>query len=149
MRRVRRPKEKDEVFDRLVKNENSLNFESMKDLFILAACIGYQSGEQKLFDKTSDQIRWEDFKQDHQNIMKMIAFAETKDHRILLEGEDKGDKMLKIVEHYANKGLEILENRIINSEDRGEERLDTLIELVLNEYEQKEADNDILKSFIS
>lgn len=73
--------------------------------------------------------------------MKMIAFASEKDHRILIEGDDKGDRMITIVEEFANKGLEVLEREVLDAEDRGEERLDALIELLLGAYHDEEDAN--------
>lgn len=51
MRRVRRPKNKEIIFDALCKKEGTLRFDTMKDLIVLAACIGYTKGVRVFFFK--------------------------------------------------------------------------------------------------
>ena len=145
MRRLRRPQNKDHVFNRLLKSEEGQCFDQFTNIFVLAACIGYTHNKLIPFQKTSEQIHWTAFTDKEQNIMKMIALMATSDPSILLE--EKSEKMLEIVEGYASGGLEILDKEIINGEDRGARRLDLLIELLFKPYLSSEK-KDVLKEMI-
>ena len=135
MRRIKRPIDKEEVFLTLTKSETQPNFEYLKDVFMLAVCLGYASKEEPIpFSKTSDAIPWEVFDYQQQCTMKIIALAETEDPKILVDGEDQGSEMLDIVEGYANRGLEILKRKILASESAGADRLDKIIELLMSPY---------------
>ena len=42
MRRIRRPKDKEKLFESLTKGEKEYNFEFFKDIFMLALAVGYK-----------------------------------------------------------------------------------------------------------
>ena len=145
MRRIRRPQSKDDVFNRLARSEDGHNFEQFTNIFILAACLGYYHNKSVPFEKTSEQIHWTAFTDKEQNIMKMIALISSPDASIVLKENE--DKMLDIVENYASGGLEILEQEIINGEDRGAHKLDLLIELLFKPYMPSEK-KEVLKEMM-
>lgn len=150
MRRVKRPADKEEVFVSLTKSETQPNFETYKDIFMLAACLGHSSGKEAIpFTKSSEAISWEVFGDMQQSMIKIIALAETEDPKILVEGDDQGDRMLNIVEGYANRGLEILERKILASETAGADRLDKIIELLMSAYpSEDDQEENILKEIM-
>jgi dnd system-associated protein 4 len=150
MRRVRRPNDKEKLFESLTKGEKEYNFEFFKDIFILAACMGFEEGSPAPFSKTLEPIQWEIFSEDQRYMMKMIALADTKDHTILVEGDDDGDRMLKIVEGYANRGLEIIEKKINEGNAKGINRLDTIVEMLMSGYDgvELEGEPDILEQIV-
>ena len=116
--------------------------ETYKDIFMLAECLGYSSDKGPIpFTKSLETIRWEDFDYEQQSMMKMVALAETEEPKILVEGEDQGDEMLIIVEGYVNRGLEILERKVLASETAGADRLDKIIELLVSAYENADEEN--------
>lgn len=153
MRRVRPgPADKAAVFHALKLGDDKLNFESYADIFTLAACLGYAKGEGPLplkkAGKDPEPMRWEAFGDYQQSVLKMIALAKTEDPKILVEGDEQGDKMLQIVEEYANRGLEILQRKVVEQEDRGLERLDIIVELLMWAYEAEDVEKDILRDMM-
>ena len=152
MRRVRRPKDKDELFTSLCSKENELNFERLSDVFTLAAVIGFKYEKFVPFEKTSETMRWETFSEYSQVALRMIAFTHTNDNEVILKGNESGeDKMLDVVEGFANGGCEILKRKIINVEESGIDRYTAIMELIMSGYEDKESisSDDILKQFIT
>jgi dnd system-associated protein 4 len=150
MRRIRRPKDKEQLFEVLTKKEKEYNFEFYKDVFILAACMGYSEGNPMSFSKSSEPIQWETFNEDQRYMMKMIALAATKDHTVLIEGEDEGDRMLQIIEGYANRGLQIIEKKMKETSSKGINRLDSIIEMLMGGYEgvELEGEQDLLEQIV-
>ena len=124
MRRVRRPIDKEELF-------KALNFEQLSSVVVLAACLGYEKNKRTAFANTGETIRWETFSEDYQNMLKIIALAASQDTAILSTDNDNGDAMLTIIEEYANGGLEILKEKIIDEEKKGLHRLDKFFELII------------------
>ena len=57
--------------------------------------------------------------------------------------------MLNIVEGYANRGLEILERKILASETAGADRLDKIIELLMSAYPtEDDQEENIIKEIM-
>lgn len=114
-RRVRRPKDKEYIFKALIEGETDV-FETYKDVFMMAACIGYQHDKRVPFDSTAEQIAWTVFSgQTDLPIINAIALDATKDVSILLDDEETFDRKLTIVEEYCNGGLEILKEKLLDS----------------------------------
>ncbi len=151
MKRVRKPKEKDAIFMTLTSKENELTIARLSDVFTLAACIGFKYGKHVPFEKAAESIAWHNFRENSQVALRMIAFSHTKDPDVLLQGNETGeDKMLEIVEGFANGGCEILKKKIIEAEESGTDRLTAITELIMMGYEDKEgvSSEEILKQFI-
>jgi dnd system-associated protein 4 len=152
MRRVKRPKDRDELFVALCSKENELNIELFSDVFTLAASIGFKYDKFVPFDKSAETIRWETFREHSKVALRMIAFTHTNDPEVILEGNESGEnKMLEVVEGFANGGCDILQREIIDAVENGIDRLTAIMELIMSGYENNEtiSSDDILKQFIN
>ena len=151
MRRVRRPKDKDELFTSLCSKENELNFERLSDVFTLAAVIGFKYEKFVPFDKSAEPMHWDTFREHSQVALRMIAFTHTNDPEVILPGNKSGEKkMFEVVEGFASGGCEILQKKIIDAGESGIDRLTAIMELIMTGYEDKESisNEEILKQFI-
>ena len=88
-------------------------FQTMKDVFMWAACLGYQRGERKPIRGNRRTIfRWAQFlPQMDIPLIKAMAIADSGDVDVLMRQED----VLTVVEEYANAGIISLESRILNA----------------------------------
>jgi dnd system-associated protein 4 len=134
-RRVRRPKDKETLFKLLTTDGESKIFNTYKDLFMMAACIGYKYGRREPFEQTSEAIQWPVFnEQSDLPIINSIALMETRDVNILMNDDETFDIKISIVEEYANGGLKLIQEKII---DKPGTVLDNFIGLI-----QKEQNHD-------
>jgi dnd system-associated protein 4 len=102
-------------------------FGELKDVFMMATCLGYAKGKRKPLSGKRDIIRWETFSRDIDvPVLYALAIAETGDVEIL----DEGFEFLTIAEEYANSGIHILNDRILNQRGRP---LWNLVDLVRGE----------------
>jgi len=76
-------------------------FETFKDIFMLAACLGFQNGRRVPTIKSGSEIRLSVFTEDDIAILKAIAIAETGDVEILA----RFGEILTIAEEYANADI--------------------------------------------
>lgn len=138
-RRVRRPKDKEKIFKALTEGETDV-FESFKDVFMMAACIGYHIGTKVPFEQSAEPIAWTVFSgQTDLPIINAIALNDTQEVSILLEDEETFDRKLTIVEEYANAGLAVLKERILDSTGTAADNLIALI----NEVKEMNTTDDI------
>lgn len=81
-------------------------FQMMKDVFMWAVVLGYQSGERRpLEGKKVTIFRWAQLSQQVDiPLLKALAIAETNDVEILMDQ----DAILSIAEEYANRGIQKL-----------------------------------------
>jgi dnd system-associated protein 4 len=78
-------------------------FKTMKDLFMLAACVGYSRERRTPLSGQREIFRWPVFSaQEDVPILRAIAIAETGDTDVLVDQ----DQLLTIAEEYANSGVE-------------------------------------------
>lgn len=113
--RFRRPKDKEYIFKRLVTDDDA-PFETFKDLFIMAACIGFKNQERHEIPPGGEQIHWTAFDPFTDQVMiNAIALCETEDFKILLETEESTDAKFSLIEQYASAGLDILKTALIDS----------------------------------
>lgn len=106
-----------EVVDSLCKSGGSLKFfDSMYELFTLAACIGYQCNKRSQSKKTGKTIEFNQFRsfENFDGIFLSICLAEEKNEKILDDEEEQIIKRLNIFSEYANGGMEIVKNKILN-----------------------------------
>ena len=76
-------------------------FETFKDIFVLAACLGFRNRRRVPIGKAESEFRVSVFTEDDLAILKALAIAETGDVDVLTrEGE-----VLAIAEEYANAGI--------------------------------------------
>ena len=88
-------------------------FQTMKDVFMWAASLGYQRGERKpIRGKRTTIFRWAQFSpQTDIPLIKAMAIADSGDIEVLMRQED----ILTAVEEYANAGINSLESRLLNA----------------------------------
>jgi len=98
-------------------------FETFKDIFMLAACLGFRQGRRVPTNKADSEFRVSVFTADDLAILKALAIAETGDVDVLTrEGE-----ILAIAEEYANAGIHEVRAYLL---DEGGRALWNLVELV-------------------
>jgi len=87
-------------------------FRTMKDVFMWAACLGYQLGERRpLTGKRVTIFRWAQFTpQTDMPLLKALAIADSDDVNVLL-GQDE---ILSIAEEYANTGIHELRASVLD-----------------------------------
>ena len=88
-------------------------FQTMKDVFMWAASLGYQRGERKpIRGKRTTIFRWAQFSsQTDIPLIKAMAIADSGDVDVLMRQED----VLTAVEEYANAGIISMESRLLNA----------------------------------
>ncbi len=84
------------------KNPEESPFLTMKDLFMLAACTGFQMGQRKPLVKREQPFHYSVLTEsDDIPILKAIAIATTNDVLVLSDP----DQIIDIAEQYANAGI--------------------------------------------
>lgn len=128
---------KNEIYDPLIKSEDPI-FSTYKDLVLFAACVGYNEGKRKPLSSATGEgeIHWEVFGKNITDvaIVNAIALSETEDLNVLLDTEEVFDKKFTILEEYANGGIQILKEKIL---DQPGEPIDNLIYYILKHVEEK------------
>ena len=100
-------------------------FQTMKDVFLWAASLGYQRGERKpIRGKRTTIFRGAQFSpRTDIPLIKAMAIADSGDIEVLMRQED----ILTAVEEYANAGINSLESRLLNANGQN---LWNLVELI-------------------
>lgn len=102
-------------------------FGELKDVFMMAACLGFANGKRRPLSSRRDILLWERLSpQTDVPVLYAIAIAETGDVEIL----NQGYEFLTIAEEYANEGIHILRDRIFSQRGRP---LWNLVDLIRNE----------------
>lgn len=84
------------------KNIKSAPFKTMKDVFMMATCLGFQSRRRQLSGKKEQPFHYSVFSESLDfPILKSIAIAETNGIAILADFE----QIIEIAEEYANEGI--------------------------------------------
>ncbi|WP_055070048.1 DNA phosphorothioation-associated protein 4 [Clostridium massiliamazoniense] len=150
MRALNKSQEFEGLYQDLGNKENKL-FNSMKDIYVLAAIIGAKEDKRKPFsNKGGEPIKESIFSDSDRTFMNFIAIDRTKDLSILKDEEDSIEQKAILIEEYANGGMEILKKYL------GEDylSLDNLIEAITNldrdleELKPKKDIADILNSIV-
>src|SRR4051794_23599153 len=106
--RIRRPKDKAELLERLVADGGN-PFSYLYEVLTFSAALGYSRDRRRPFDKADEPIRWEQF-QSHIDgadaLVDMLAAASTDAADIL--GDKREEERFRVFEEYANGGLEVL-----------------------------------------
>lgn len=130
--RVRRPKDKDALLNRLV--EDRMPFETYRDVLIFASALGVARNRREPFQQSSEPIPWSVFTNSGSDaLINMIAAVSSEDFNVL--EPDRFGERLTIFEEYANGGLQIIQESLGTS-DRPP--LDVIRELVLAEERKRE-----------
>lgn len=102
-------------------------FTALKDVFMLAMCLGFTKGIRRPLSGRVPNILWQTFSlQTDVPVIYAIAIADTGDVAILTENLE----FLTIVEEYANEGIRMLEEYLA---DRRSYPLWSMVQMVLDE----------------
>ena len=105
---------------------NDAPFKTMKDLFLLAANVGFSRGRRVPLSGQREIFRWPVFtSQEDIPVLRAIAIAETGDTTILVDQS----QLLKIAEEYANAGIEEVSREVA---DQPGLPLDSLVHFLLS-----------------
>jgi len=115
--------DKTETYEILVDGDVTI-FETYKDLFLLAAAVGYDRGRTDE-PGNSDEIQWSVLQDNPQNVVaaKSIAYAEIDDPEALVDDERQVD----ILRKYAAAGIDIIHSQVI---DQPGDPLDNMVEFL-------------------
>ena len=125
--RVRRPKDKEELVERLRSGSGGA-FAEIRDVILFAAVVGFSQKRREPFESASvNPIRWDTFINRYfaEDLVRLIAVAESDDKEIASATRLKDQ--LKIFEEYANGGLAHIGERLDRL--KVEEPLDAILEL--------------------
>lgn len=89
-------------------------FDTFKDIFMLAVCLGFQTKRRVRTIKQGSEIRLSVFTEDDIAILKAIAIAETSDVQILTQFGN----ILGIAEEYANAGIHEVKRHLLDERGR-------------------------------
>ncbi|AFL83595.1 hypothetical protein Belba_0952 [Belliella baltica DSM 15883] len=122
-------KDKHETYEKLVKrgseNPDHYPFQTMKDLFMLAACMGQKYNAFEEITASKDIFSSDVFEEKVDvPVLIAIAFAKEKNLLNLLNNR----KVLDIAQGYANGGIVYVVEEIVNNPGKP---LDNLVEMVL------------------
>lgn len=130
------------LFEKLVKSSDNKDgiFENNKDLIITASVIAYNSKQSSKLELKKDRIEipLSVFRNTDGNIelIDIIALDKTKDVNILNWKDDEiVSQKLEIFEEYANKGLEILDQKLFQNNT---DKYENLLQLISSELNNKE-----------
>jgi len=106
---------KEKIWDPLVSSDSDISvFKSYKDLFVLAVCVGYVNNERKPLSEKSGEIRWEYLTRENKMVIDSIALSESADPKLLIDSnQDYLEKKVTIAEEYANGGIDVLKNELL------------------------------------
>ena len=115
-RRIRRPKEQEEIYRKLTDMNEFGIFSTYKDVFMAAGLVGFMEKKKKEFEGTLEGISWNVFNLDtDEAVINAVALADSGDPSIVNTGDDTFDRKMKIFEEYAAGGAEILFNKIMKN----------------------------------
>ena len=95
-------------------------FNSMKDVYMLALVVGFKYGKKKEIKRaSSDPIKLSIFDEHDRVIMDIIALYENiREKDLSLLRSDNEEEKYKLIEEYANGGMEVLIREICNKGSR-------------------------------
>lgn len=91
-------------------------FPTIRELLCFAALLGYSEGRRLPLDRSvgTEDVSYQQFeRRDAEDLIFLIALAESKDPEILKDGEE--GRCAEIFEEYANGGLQILRDAMLRS----------------------------------
>ncbi|MBL7074950.1 DNA phosphorothioation-associated protein 4 [candidate division KSB1 bacterium] len=136
---------KTEIYDLLMESEEQI-FSTRKDILLLAASIGYNKGKEKILSTATGEgeIHWEVFERNATDvaIINAIALSKTNDLNVLLDTEESFDTKITILEKYANGGIQILKEKLL---DQPGEPIDNLINYIFNQVKEKKEEGILEK----
>ena len=137
-RRVRRPKDKEDLIQRLTDGKEAV-FSTYRDLLIFSAALGYFHQQRKPFKTTSEPIPWSYFMgTPGEQLVDMLTAATVADPSALGDAAEHFNRRLELFEEYANGGLDILKTELGESNAPPDEVIRTMI-LSIEEIAGEEA----------
>ena len=118
-------------------------FPTIRELLCFAALLGYSEKRRLPLDKDKgvEDVSYQQFERgDAEDLIYLIALAETKDPEVLKDGEE--DRCATIFEEYANGGLQVIKEAMIRGGGEYPDRdlLELLRELDYLNVEDEEPD---------
>lgn len=117
--RVYIDKDKHELYEQLVKrgsdNPDNHPFQTMKDLFMVAACLGARNNSFEEI-KSSKDIFNSDVFDEKTDVPILASLAFQKEKSLSVLNDEK--KILEIAQGYANRGIDDVYNAILNNPGR-------------------------------
>lgn len=129
-RRIRRAKDKEDIFQELGGPSSRL-FESMKEVFLFAAALGYSRGRREPLRGGIETFGPGVFSNDDMRILHLLGVAHSGSIDILRP--DHEEELLSVAEEYANAGILVLKSAVL---DAPGDPLDNLIGLIVREARQ-------------
>ncbi|MEJ0106144.1 MAG: hypothetical protein WDO19_27895 [Bacteroidota bacterium] len=126
--RVYIDKDKHDIYDKLVKrgteNPDHFPFQTMKDLFMLAACLGAKHNNYEPIASSKDIFNSDVF-DEKTDIPVMSALAYQKEQTLSVLTDER--KVLDIAQGYANGGISYVVEEVINNPGKPLNNLVSLI----------------------
>lgn len=86
-------------------------FSTMKEVFMLAACVGYSNGDRASLGQKLGIFDWSVFSEEEDiPVLRALALSSDLD----VDEIENQDQLLTIVEEYANSGIDVLKQEIID-----------------------------------
>lgn len=106
-RRLRRGKDREDLFQWLGGQDNiQAPFKRLKDVFVVAACLGYTYGQESKLAPGGEQFGQTVFSAQDEAIFNAIAIAHFGQVEVL--HPDREEERLDVIEQYANEGVVLL-----------------------------------------
>jgi dnd system-associated protein 4 len=115
-RRIRRPKEQEDMYRELTDSNEFGFFSTYKDVFMAAGLIGFINQKRVPFKGSLEGIHWNIFNQDtDEAVINAVALADSGEVSVINTDEDTFEKKVLIFEEYAAAGVEILHKMLMES----------------------------------
>jgi dnd system-associated protein 4 len=91
-------------------------FPTIRELLCFAALLGYSEGRRVPLDRAAgvEDVSYQQFERgDAEDLIYLLALAETKDPEVLKDGEE--GRCAEIFEEYANGGLQVLRDVLLRT----------------------------------
>ena len=96
-------------------NIEDVPFRTLKEVFMLAVCVGYQMGQRQALPPGSKHtIRREVFTESDYTVLRAIALAATDDIEVLMRPHE----VLTIAEEYAQTGIQYVKTHLLSTGGR-------------------------------
>jgi dnd system-associated protein 4 len=119
-------------------------FPTIREFLCFAALLGYSEGRRVPLDRVAgvEDVSYQQFERgDAEDLIHLLALAETKDPEVLKDGEE--ERCAEIFEEYANGGLQVLREVLLRTGGEYPDR-DILEYLLKNGYiNAEESEPDI------
>lgn len=138
------------VVDDLCKAGGSLKFfDSMYELFTLAACIGFNKKRSSKIKKTGKTIEFNQFRsfENFDGIFLSICLAHSKQASILNDDEETISNRMNIFSEYANGGMEVIKEEILSKQGDLQENFIQFIKDNGVNYKAKEKSTEGISKF--